>query len=129
MDHLELKSPHDGALLILEVTDRFPDSVEFTVQIKTRNFSGSAPSSTFMAVPLETWFQSMASDWEGWKDEKKWGDLESRVQFSATADKTGHIKMKVVLAGQDYDSELRVNIMFEAGQLDGMAHDVARLFA
>lgn len=82
-----------------------------------------------MAVPLETWFQSMADDWEGWSDEKKWGDLERRVQLIATADKTGHIKVNVVLAGQDYDSELRANIMFEAGQLDDMAHYVAHLFA
>jgi hypothetical protein len=129
MSHLELKSPHDGALLILEVTDRFHDSVEFNVQVKTVNFSGSASSSTFMAVPLETWFQSMADDWEGWTDEKKWADLESRFRLSATADKIGHIKINVALAGQDYDSELRVNIIFEAGQLDGLAHDVARLFA
>ncbi|MRX08795.1 hypothetical protein GJ697_13200 [Pseudoduganella sp. FT25W] len=71
MNYLELKSPHDGALLILEITDRFHDSVEFNVQVKTGNFSGSASSSTFMAVPLETWFQSMADDWAGWKDEKK----------------------------------------------------------
>jgi hypothetical protein len=129
MNYLELKSPHDGALLILEITDRFHDSVEFNVQVKTGYFSGSASSSTFMAAPLETWFQSMADDWAGWIDEKKWGDLESRVQLSATADKTGHIKVNVFLAGQDYDSQLRVNIMFEAGQLDDMAHDVARLFA
>lgn len=82
-----------------------------------------------MAVPLETWFQGMADDWKGWTGEKNWGDLEGRVQLSATTDRTGHIKMNVVLAGQDYDSELRVNIMFEAGQLEGMAHDVALLFS
>jgi hypothetical protein len=129
MNHLELKSPHDGSSLILVVTDRLSDSIEFNVQVKTRYFSGSAPSSTFMAVPLETWFQGMADDWKGWTGEKKWGDLEGRVQLSATTDRTGHIKMKVVLAGQDYDSELRVNIMFEAGQLEGMAPDVALLFS
>ena len=129
MNTLELKSPHDGSLLTFTVTNRFAGSIDFNVQVKTPFFSGIAPSSTFMAVPLEAWFQSMADDWEGWEDEKKWGDLENCVQLSATADSTGHIKIKVVLAGQEYDSELRVNIMFEAGQLEGMARDVALLFA
>lgn len=75
------------------------------------------------------WFRSMADDWRGWKDEKKWGDLESRVLFSATADSTGHVTVRVTLTGQDYDSFLRVNIMFEAGQLEGMANDIALVFA
>jgi hypothetical protein len=129
MNHLELKSPHDGSLLTFSVTNKFEDAIDFNVQVKTLFFSGSAPSSTFMAAPLEEWFKNMAEDWDGWKGEKKWGDLESRVLLSATTDSTGHIKIKVTLAGQEYDSELRVNIMFEAGQLEGMARDAALLFA
>ncbi|QSX99453.1 DUF6228 family protein [Janthinobacterium sp. PLB04] len=82
-----------------------------------------------MAAPLAAWFQDMADDWNGWKGEKKWGDLENRVLLTATSDSTGHIKMKVTLTGQDYDSELRVNIMFEAGQLEGVARDVALFFS
>jgi len=129
MNHLELKSPHDGSLLTFTVTNKFEDCIDFDVQVKTPSFSGIAPSSTFMTTPLEAWFGNMADDWKGWKDEKNWGDLERRVLLSATTDATGHIKIKVILTGQDYDSELRVNIMFEAGQLDAMARDVALLFA
>ena len=129
MNHLELKSPHDGSLLTFSVTSKFEDAIGLNVQVKTPFFTGSAPSSTYMAVPLEEWFKNMADDWSGWKGEKNWGDLESRVLFSATTDSTGHIKLKVTLAGQDYDSELRVNITFEAGQLEGMARDVALFFA
>ncbi|WP_141753342.1 DUF6228 family protein [Duganella sp. HH101] len=125
MNHLELKSPYDGSLLTFSVTHKFEDAIDFNVQVKTPCFSGSAPSSTFVGVPLEKWFKNMVDDWDGWKGEKKWGDLESRVLLSATTDSTGHIKMKVTLAGQDYDSELRVNIMFEAGQLEGMARGAA----
>jgi hypothetical protein len=128
MNHLELKS-HDGSLLAFTVTNKFEDGIDFNVQVKTPFFSGVAPSSTFMAASLGEWFKSMADEWQGWKGEKKWGDLESRVLLSATTDSTGHIKLKVTLAGQDYDSELRVNIMFDAGQLESMAHDVALLFA
>jgi len=129
MNCLELKSPHDGSLLTFTVTNKFEEGIDFDVQVKTPFFSGIAPSSTYMTMPLDAWFRKLAEDWKGWKDEKKWGDLESRVLLSATADSTGHIMMKVTLTGQDYDSELKVNIMFEAGQLEGMAHDVAHLFA
>lgn len=129
MNCLELKSPHEGSLLTFTIISRFEDGSDFNVRVETPFFSGNAPSSTFMAVPLAAWFEEMASDWTGWKGEKKWGDLENRVLLSATADSMGHIKMRVTLAGQDYDSELRVNIMFEAGQLEGMARDVALLFS
>lgn len=129
MTQLEFKSPHDGSHLSFAITERYEESIEFSVQVKTPNFSGVAPSSTFMAAPLDAWFQSMADDWIGWKGEKSWADLENRVTLSATADATGHIRIKVTLAGPDYESELRVNIMFDAGQLESMAGDVALLFA
>lgn len=129
MNRLELKSPHEGSLLTFTIISKFEDGIDFNVRVETPFFSGAAPSSTFMAAPLAAWFDEMASDGKGWKGEKKWGDLESRVLLSATADSTGHIKMRVTLAGQDYDSELRVNILFEAGQLEGMARDVALLFS
>jgi hypothetical protein len=34
-----------------------------------------------------------------------WADLESFVLLSATADSTGHIRIRVALVGQGYDSE------------------------
>jgi len=129
MNLLELKSPHDGSVLAFTITKRSEDAIDFNVQVKTPFFSGAAPSSTFMMPPVEMWFQSMADDWEGWKGETKWGDLASRVLLSATIDTKGHVKLQVIMAGQDYDSELRVNIIFEAGQLERMARDVTLFFA
>lgn len=72
MNHLELKSPHDGSLLTFSVTSKSEDAIDFNVQVKTPHFSGSAPSSTFMVVPLEEWFKNMADAWNGWKVEKNW---------------------------------------------------------
>jgi len=106
INYLELKSPHDGSLLTFTVTNKFEEGIDFDVQVKTPHFSGIAPSSTYMAFPLEEWFRIMAEDWKGWKDEKKWTDLERRVLFSATTDMTGHVRLKVTLTGQDYESEL-----------------------
>ena len=38
------------------------------------------------------------------------------------------LMLKGTLADPDYDSGLRVNVMFDAGQLESMAGDVALLF-
>ena len=129
MSRLELKSSEDGALLTFTITQKSEDCIDFDVRVKTPFFTGTAPSSTFMAVPLEVWFRSMALDWTGWANEKRWEDLESRVSLSATSDSTGHIRITVTLTGDDYDTHLRANLMFEAGQLEGMADDVANFFA
>jgi hypothetical protein len=71
MNSLELKSPHEGALLTFTVISRFEDGIDFNVRVVTPFFSGNAPSSTFMTVPLAAWFEEMASDWTGWNGEKK----------------------------------------------------------
>ena len=129
MNYLELKSPHNGSLLTCTIKSRFEEGVDFDVKVATPFFSGTAPSSTFMAAPLGAWFQEMADAWAGWSGEKSWADLESRVLLSSTTDSTGHITMGVTLMGQDYDSVLRVNIMFDAGQLEDMARNVRLLFS
>ena len=72
-------------------------------------------------------FNEMAAEWRGWKGQKTWSDLESRVSLSASADSTGHVTLTVELKGQDYDSGLKVNMMFEVGQLDGMAASMKAL--
>jgi hypothetical protein len=125
---MELKSSENGSLLTFTITRKSEDCIDFDVQVKTPFFTGSAPSSTFMAVPPEAWFRELADNWTGWTSEKKWGDLESRVLLSATTDSTGHIKMTVTLNGDDYDTHLRANLMFEAGQLERIADDVAHFF-
>ncbi len=55
-------------------------------------------------------------------------DLEQRVSLLAEADTSGHIRLTVELAGDDYVSQLRVILGFEAGQLEAIAKAVQRLF-
>jgi len=69
----------------------------------------------------------MADEWQGWKGSKSWKDLEDRVSLSGTTDSTGHVSLTVDLAGQDYETRLRVVLEYEAGQLDAMASSVAGL--
>lgn len=81
-----------------------------------------------MVRPLEDLFRDMAAEWMGWPGEKSWSDLEGTVDFAATSDKTGHISLFVTLNGQDGHTQLRTCLMFEAGQLQTFARDVAVLF-
>ena len=70
-------------------------------------------------------FQSMAAEWRGWEKEKTWNDLESRVTFTAISDLTGHTKLTVKLT--DYESSFKTVLVFEAGQLQEMAREIATL--
>lgn len=124
MDTAILKSPDDGSILIMQVTERREGEVEFEVSVRTPWFSGRAPASTYMNGSPSAMFKAMALEWRGWVGERNWQDLDRRVSFSATSDSTGHISIAVVLTGQDYDSCLRVILRFEAGQLNDMASSV-----
>ena len=127
MADLEFISPNDGSVLFLTVTRRGESETDFEVGVKTPWFSGVAPASTFMSGSPAMMFGEMASAWTGWKGQKKWSDLEGRVEFSATSDSTGHVALTVKLVGQDYDANLLVVLKYDAGQLEGMAKAVSQL--
>ncbi len=122
------KAAGDGSLLTFEVTTRNATEVGFNVHVRTPHFSGQAPSSTFMNGSPSSMFDEMATEWRGWNGQKTWQDLESRVSLSALTDSTGHITLTVELKGSDYDSGLKVNLMFEVAQLDEMAFATKELF-
>ncbi|MGI9217284.1 MAG: DUF6228 family protein [Hydrogenophaga sp.] len=121
------KAAGDGSLLTFEVTSSSATDVDFNVHVRTPHFAGQAPASTFMNGSPSALFAEMASEWTGWRGQKTWQDLESRVSFSASSDSTGHVTLRVELKGQDYDSGLTVNLMFEASQLDAMASSISEL--
>lgn len=127
MADFEFISPNDGSILSLTVTRRFEGETDFDVAVQTPWFSGVAPSSTYMCDSPAIMFGEMASAWTGWKGQKKWSDLEGRVEFLARSDSTGHVSLSVKLVGQDYKSNLLVVLTYDAGQLEGMAKAISRL--
>ena len=127
MADLEFISPNDGSTLSLTVTRCSEGETDFEVAIKTPWFSGVAPASTYMNGSPAPMFAEMASAWTGWKGQKKWTDLEQRIEFYATSDSTGHVALTVKLVGQDYDSNLLVVLKYDAGQLEGMAKSISQL--
>jgi len=127
MADLEFISPNDGSTLSLTVTRCSEGQTDFEVAVKTPWFSGVAPASTYMNGSPAPMFAEMASAWTGWKGQKKWTDLEQRIEFYATSDSTGHVALTVKLVGQDYDSNLLVVLKYDAGQLEGMAKSISQL--
>ena len=122
----ELRSPNNGSLLIFEIRDRNKEEVAFDVSVRTPWFSGLAHSSTFMVLSPADFFREMAAEWLGWAGEKTWSDLEQSVEIAATTDRTGHVSLSVTLNGQD--AQLRACLVFEAGQLENFAKEIALLF-
>jgi len=100
---------------------------ELDVSVTTPWFSGTTTSSTYgqaAGKPVSRDGRRMDS----WSGEKSWSDLGSTVNFAATSDRTGHISLFAMLNGQDGHTQLRTCLMFEAGQLQTFATDVAALF-
>lgn len=127
MAQVEFKSPHDGSVLRFAVTDRTSEEVEFEVLVRTPWFSGRVPSSTYLNGSPAAMFAAMAESWRGWDGPLSWQDLESRVSLEGTSDSTGHVRITVEVKGQDYESQLRVVLMYEAGQLEEMSNAITKL--
>jgi primase-polymerase (primpol)-like protein len=128
VDAVEFKSSEDGAAISFAITRRWQDDdTSFDVTVKTPWFVGRAEASTHVSGSPAKLFREMANEWKGWKNPKTWADLEDRVKLSASSDSTGHVRITVELRGPDYDSALKAIIVYEAGQLDRMATEIAEL--
>ncbi len=68
-------------------------------------------------------FRSMAKDWRGWSGERAEESLEGHLRLACTADRTGHVTIRVRLRNMVPGDDWRVeaNIHVEAGQLDRLA--------
>ena len=122
---VEFKSVENGATISFSIARNWGEEIEFFVEVKTSFGSANATGSTYFNGSPALLFQSMASDWKGWKKDKVWNDLENRVMFTARSDSTGHTKLTVKLS--EYESSFQTVLVFEAGQLQEMAKEIATL--
>jgi hypothetical protein len=125
---LTFRSPRDGAQLTLSVKRRIRGETMFEVQVETDAFSGRIGTSTYRVGSPSAMFQAMAMEWHGWAGQKSWVDVEGRTAFTATADASGHVILQVVLkVGGACNDLLKVNLDFDAAQLDAMASEIEEL--
>jgi hypothetical protein len=126
---VELRSSRDGLTLTLSNfvgEDSSHISESFLVLVQGYEVRAEARASSFMAPSLSEYFQDIADNWRGWQGEKCWATLEGEVQFSATADSIGHVRLAFFLrpAHTGYHWALRGALELEAGQLDSVAESV-----
>ena len=127
---IEIRSARDGVALTLSNfvwEDRSVLAESFLVSIKNYEVQAETRASSFMAPSLRDYFQDIATCWRGWEGEKRWATLEGELELTATADKTGHIRLAIFLRAPytGYHWELRSALELEAGQLDSIASNVS----
>src|SRR5262245_19683360 len=73
-------------------------------------------------------FRDLAENWRGWQGDKGHESLEGHLRLSCTADRLGHVTVRVYLRGDILGSDWRAedSIYLEAGQLEGKAVKVYR---
>ena len=75
-------------------------------------------------------FRDLAANWRGWSGEKAEESLEGHLRLTCTADRTGHITIRVRLRSMVLEDDWRVeaSLHLEAGQLDLLAAAAADYF-
>ena len=122
---VEFKSTENGATISFSIARHWDKEIEFLVEVKAPFGSAKATGSTYVSDSPALLFQSMASEWKGWKNDKIWSDLEGRVMLTARSDSLGHTRLTVRLT--EYESSFETVLIFEAGQLQEMAKEIATL--
>ena len=125
---LELRDA-DGSALSFEITGSSEHEATYVVTIDVGWARASAEVSTYLYGPPTPFFKSLAESWRGWEGEKKWEDLEHRVGFTGTCDRTGHVTVKVLVQDSQYSGRAVLPIHLESGSLETIANRVESYFA
>jgi Family of unknown function (DUF6228) len=75
-------------------------------------------------------FRGLAKDWRGWSGERTKESLEGHIRLACTADRTGHVTIRVRLRSMVIGDDWRVeaDLRIEAGQLDRLANAATDYF-
>ncbi|MFY3384366.1 DUF6228 family protein [Paracidovorax sp. MALMAid1276] len=125
-----IRSVHDGASLTFSQFRSVHDETNeetFIATARVGPWFAEVSASTYMAMNLGEFFNDLAANWSGWEGEKSWGSLEGEVTITATADRTGHIKLRFSLTQPYTGFEWQVSgaLELEAGSLEYLAVSAA----
>jgi hypothetical protein len=75
-------------------------------------------------------FLAMARDWRGWEGERTIESREGQLRLACSADKLGHVSVRVTLRGDPAGSDWRAEdtLYLDAGQLDELAQRATDYF-
>ncbi|MCA1566541.1 MAG: DUF6228 family protein [Acidobacteria bacterium] len=83
------------------------------------------------ASNLPAFLEDMASNWRGWRGEKRWASIEGDLKLICTSSTLGHITIVVELdsyVDDPYIWDVRCSIVLESWQLDALAGQAKRFF-
>ncbi|MEM6433115.1 MAG: DUF6228 family protein [Cyanobacteria bacterium P01_D01_bin.115] len=76
-------------------------------------------------------FAEAAHEWKGWNGDKVWESLESELRIELRIDRLGHVIVAVRVRSDPGGADpwqLEAELGLDAGQLDGVAREAARLW-
>ncbi len=129
MRRLELLS-NDGAALVIR-RDESPEAWGWQVKLSDRDASATARVDPNAGASVAEFFADLAREWRGWSDAKIWEPFERGLRLSARHDGLGHVALRVTLQQGIYPDgwSLEATLKLDAGALDAIARDAARLSA
>ncbi|HEV2111929.1 MAG TPA: DUF6228 family protein [Gammaproteobacteria bacterium] len=128
-DNLKIRSNQHGVELELEMLSRGEEENRYLASIRSHMCTGQTEATTYIYGPPTKFFDDLAANWHGWKGEKKWAEIESRLQFTATMDNLGHVILIVLMRELVEPFSVSAPLYFDAGQLEGLAAEIREFFA
>src|SRR5262245_32560229 len=113
---LELLGPIPGGLTGY-------DGCTFTARLVGPALAATVNVHDINPLRWSTLFHGLAKHWRGWSGERSEESLEGHLRLSCTADRTGHVAIRVRLRSMAVDDDWRVEttLHLEAGQLKRLA--------
>jgi hypothetical protein len=130
VEPLWIKSARDGFELILGPPERQGGEGSFPVKLIGPAMSVSVNVYEHGYHFLPRFFDDLAREWRGWAGEKTWESVEFHIALRATADRVGHVFLRVTLRDIDAPAAWRAEatLLIEAGQLDALPGSARRVF-
>ena len=123
MEPLRIKSARDGFELVLGPPEGKGREGSFPVHLTGPAMSASVNAYEHEYHVLPRFFEELTKHWRGWDGEKTYESVESHVAMKATADRLGHVYLRVTVRSIDASADWRAEatLLIEAGQLDRLA--------
>ena len=128
VEPLKVKSARDEFELVLGPPDGQGGS--FPVRLSGPGISATVHAYEHGYQWAPAFFADLADHWRGWAGEKSWESAEAHIRLSATADRLGHVLLRVALRDLNVSADWRVeaSLLIEAGQLGELATSARAAF-
>jgi hypothetical protein len=106
------------------------DGFHFVISLSAMPLSANVSAYDIQPNRWSNFFADLATNWRGWTGVKDRQSLEGHLRLEATADLSGHIRLRIRLRGMEVGSNwlAEISIALEAGQLEDLANRARAYF-